>query len=412
MPISSRKSSALIGALALILSALVLVPCALAAPITVNLRVEGSTSTLYEGPVSTEGISSPPGISTPLSGGPHPCDVKDNGEHAEGFGNAGATATTALYDAALTHNLAFNAKWYSSLNDFEVTQIGSDINGGAPEYPSWGYAVNYTTAGVGGCQFQLAAGSEVLWAYNYFNLSQLLSLSGPTSVNAGTPFTVHVTDGQTGQPVSGAAIGTLVAGVTSTSASSPTTDAAGNATITLTQAGTEALKAIREGSVRSNSINLCVHSGNDGTCGTTAPGSGSIAYPIGSTVTPAVVAKVDVPKVLGVLSNHVYAHKHGPRLLGGMVEVPAGATLRQVRISLRRSYRGHCLSFSGSLERFVKAKCHGTSFFSVGSAASFSYLLPARLPVGSYTYDVEAVDSAGRVTRLAAGVSQVRFDVR
>src|SRR5277367_6558043 len=34
---------------------------AVAAPITVNLRVEGSTKTLFEGPVSTEAIL-PPGI--------------------------------------------------------------------------------------------------------------------------------------------------------------------------------------------------------------------------------------------------------------------------------------------------------------------------------------------------------------
>jgi hypothetical protein len=411
MPISSRTSSALIGAVVLIVSALALTPCALAAPVTVNLRVEGSTSTLYEGPVSTEGISSPPGISTPSSGGAHPCDVKDNGEHAEGFGNANATATTALYDAAVTHNLAFDAKWYSSFNDFEVTQIGSDINGGAPEYPSWGYAVNYTTAGVGGCQFQLAAGSEVLWAYNYFNLSQLLSLSGPANVNVGTPFTVHVTDGQTGQPVSGAAIGALTAGVTATSASSPTTDAAGNATITLTQTGAEALKATREGSVRSQALTVCVHNGNDGSCGTSAPGGPAVAG-VGAAVIAPLLPKLDVARVLGITNNHVYARRKAPRLLTGMVEIPSGATLRGIRISLQRRYRGHCLSFSGRLERFVKGKCATTSFFSVGSAASFSYLLPSRLPVGHYTYDIEAVSSTGRVTGLTSGVSRVVFDVR
>jgi hypothetical protein len=416
MPKSSRTFAALIGTLSLLTSISVRVPVASAAPITVNLRVEGSTSTLFEGPVTTDGITSPPGIATATSSEPHPCDVKDNGEHAEGFGNTLATPTAALYAAALSHGLAFDAKWYSSFNDFEVSQVGSDINGGAPEYPSWGYAVNYTTAGVGGCQFQLAAGSEVLWAYNYFNLSQLLSLSGPASVNAGTPFTVHVTDGQTGQPVAGAAIGALSAGVTSTSASSPTTDAEGNAIVTLTQTGTDALKAVHAGSVRSNGLAVCVHNGNDGSCGTSVGGGSTTVTTTTTTTTSGgqtVLPKsVEVARVLGIRSNHTYAPRHAPRLLGGVVTLSAGATLRQVRISLQRSYRGHCQSFSGRLERFVKAKCHSSSFFSVGSAASFSYLLPARLPVGSYTYKIEAVDIAGRVTALASGVSQVRFDVR
>ncbi len=408
MPKSSRKSSALIGALTLVslTGALALAPGASAAPITVNLRVEGSTSTLYEGPISTEAIVSPPGISTTTSPEANACDFKDNGENG-GFGNAAATPTTALYDASLANGLAFNAKWYSAFNDFEVSQVGPDANGGAPEYPSWGYAVNYTTAGVGGCQFQLAAGSDVLWAYNYFNLTQLLKLSGPAAVSTGTPFTVHVTDAQNGQPVAGAAIGTLSAGVTSTSASSPTTDAAGDATITLTQVGTQTLKATHAGSVRSNGLTVCVHNGNDGSCGTTVPGGPVTSTPITTPGTSVVTSTAAVAQIRGVRANHTYARRHGPRLLGGVVNVPGGVTLLRVRISLQRAYRGRCLDFNGRVERFVKAKCHSTSFFGVGSAASFNYLLPARLPAGHYTYDVEAVDSAAHHT-----ATHVTFDVR
>src|SRR5207245_7312821 len=126
----------------------------------------------------------------------------------EGFGAAAATPTAALYTAASANGLAFDASWSTApLNDFFVKQVGSDVNGGEPEFPSWGYAVNFTTAGVGGCQFQLAPGSEVLWAYNYFNLAHLLALSGPSAVSVGAPFTVHVSDGQTGEPISGAKLG-------------------------------------------------------------------------------------------------------------------------------------------------------------------------------------------------------------
>jgi hypothetical protein len=408
MPKARPAVPALIGALVLLASLLVCAASALAIPITVNLRVEGATTTLFEGPVSVEGIVSPPGISTTTTPEAHPCDVKDNGTFAEGFGNSVATPTAALYDAAVSSGLSFDAKWFKSFNDFEVSQVGSDKNGGEAEgFPSWGYAVNDTTAGVGGCQFQLANGSDVLWAYNYFNLGRLLSLSGPASAQVGVPFSVHVSDAQTGQPVGSAALGTYGAGVTNVSTSSPMTDSAGNATITLTQTGTQALKATRDDSVRSNALTICVHNANDGTCG-----SSVISPPPPAGKAPATVQTLSVPKVIGVKGSHTYTRRRAPRLLGGTLEVPAGVTLRQVRISLQRTYRKHCSTFSGSLERFVKAKCNRTSFFAVGSSASFSYLLPTRLPAGKYTYEVQAVDSTGHLTALTPGVSLVRFDVR
>ena len=250
MPRSLRFSLALLAAAVCIGASLLSPAVVRAVPITINLRVEGSAATLFENPVSTEAIL-PPGISTPSGGGAHPCDVKDNGSN-EGFGAAAATPTAALYTAASANGLAFDASWSTApLNDFFVKQVGSDVNGGAPEFPSWGYAVNYTTAGVGGCQFQLAPGSEVLWAYNYFNLSHLLSLAGPATANAGIPLSVRVIDAQTDQPISGAGIGEVANGVTTTIAGSHLSDANGNASISLTRTGVVTLKATRADSVRS-----------------------------------------------------------------------------------------------------------------------------------------------------------------
>jgi len=117
--------------------------------------------------------------------------------------------------------------------------------------------------------------------------------------------------------------------------------------------------------------------------------------------------------VLGVTSGRVYSRRFAPRVLRGVVNVGAGGTLRQVRIRLERRAGRHCFNFSGSRARFVRAKkCGAAAFFSVGSAASFSYLLPARLPVGRYVYDIQAVDSSGRVTGLVGGVSHVVFRVK
>jgi hypothetical protein len=403
MRISHRITFALVAALLLVVVA---TAAAVAAPITVNLRVEGSTKTLFEGPVSTE-APAPPGITTKSSGGPHVCDFKDNGTH-EGFGANGATPTAALFDAATANGLTFDAKWSESLKDFFVTQIGSDIQGGAPEFAAWGYAVNYTTAEVGGCQFLLAPGSEVLWAYNYFNLHHLLKLSAPSTTNAGTSFTVHVSDGQTGEPLAGAAIGRVAEGATAALSPAAVTDASGNANVTLPSAGTVTLKATRAESVRSNGVAVCVHNGNDGTCGTTVPlaAEPKIAPP------PPHAFEGDVAKVSGVKNGAVYGRHAAPRILGGDVEFRAGGTLAHVGISLERRYRGRCFEFSGSRARFVRVRKCAPRFFSVGAAQSFTYLLPARLPSGRYVFEIQAVEGNGARTKLVDGISRVVFQVK
>ena len=86
---------------------------AAAAPITVELRVEGSTSTLYEGPVTTEGTN----FETRSSPAPHPCDYAENGSYESEFANGGpvsGTPTTALRTAALASGLAFDAEWFGN----------------------------------------------------------------------------------------------------------------------------------------------------------------------------------------------------------------------------------------------------------------------------------------------------------
>lgn len=418
---SARKSptplaSFPLALLLLAVFALAGAPSALATPVTVNLRVEGSATTLYEGPITT----SPETIETASSGGPHPCDYASNGPTG-GFANEGAAAgtpTTALHDAAVASGLGFDAKWFGTgpsngdPGDFFISKVGPDENGGPPTFPSWGYAVNYTTANVGGCQIALAPGTEVLWAYNYFNLAHLLVLSGPASVDAGVPFTVHVADGRTGDPIAGASIGTFADGAMSPLGSAPSTDASGNAMVVLPSAGTVALKASQPESVRSNAVGVCVHAGNDGTCGSSliAKSPPSTSTPLGKSAAPAAALAA---RVLGIASGRVYSRRSAPRVLRGSVTLTAGGTLRQVRIRLRRRIGRRCLNFSGSRERFVRSpKCTSAAFFSVGDSQSFSYLLPSRLPAGRYTFDVDAIEASGNVTSLVGGVSHVVFRVK
>jgi hypothetical protein len=403
--------------LALLATLLVLPAAAAASPITVNLRVEGSSTTLYEGPITTSAET----IQTPSSGGSHPCDFASNGssesEFADG-GNPSGTPTTALHDAALASGLAFDAEWFGNSTkggepgDFFVTKVGPDANGGPPTFPSWGYAVGYTTATVGGCQIALAPGSEVLWAYNYFNLTHLLQLSAPPSVSAGAPFAVHVVDGRTGEPVAGASIGEVAGGVTSTIPASPPTDVSGNATISLAATGAFTLKATQPESVRSNGVVVCVHAGNDGSCGTTVSGPGVASAP-GGGAPPAPPAIALQAMVIGIVNGHAYSRRSAPRVLRGIVKVAVGGSLRQVRIRVQRRVGRRCLNFDGRREQFVSSrKCAAARFFSVGDSESFSYLLPRRLPVGRYVYDIDAVEASGKVTRLVGGVSHVVFRVK
>ena len=49
---------------------------------------------------------------------------------------------------------------------------------------------------VGGCQFKVSPGEEVLWAYDMFSKKHILELSGPRRVRAGKTFSVKVVDGQ------------------------------------------------------------------------------------------------------------------------------------------------------------------------------------------------------------------------
>lgn len=406
MPKSSRLRPALAGALTCVAICAAAAPPATATPITVNLRVEGSTTTLFEGPITTDAES----ISTPSSPTPHPCDVADNGSNG-GFGPMSATPTTAVFDAAKANGLAFDATWSNSYNDFFITKVGSDANGGPPTYPSWGYAVNFTTAGVGGCQFQLAPGSNVLWAYDYFNKLHLLYLTGPSSASVGQPVTVKVVDGQNGQPIAAATVG------------GSTTGADGTANVTFSSTGNQSLKASRSDSVRSNALVVCVHNGNDGTCGTSAPaapggggggtsggGSGGAGTaPVTHEQTPYRGPFAVVAEALGVLDGHRYARGRGPRVLGG--KVSSQSPITSVSVSLRRLHHGHCQAYGARSERFMGVPCGTEWFFGVGSGPTFSYLLPQALPLGRYTYDVAATDAAGNRVAPARGTSRVVFYV-
>jgi hypothetical protein len=107
-------------------------------------------------------------------------------------------------------------------------------------------AVQSKSLEVGGCQYKLSPGEEVLWAYDLFAKKHILRLSGPSRVRSRKSFTVKVVDGQTNQPVAGA----TVAG--------KKTNAGGVVKLSYRRIGTKRLKASEPESVRSNQIKVKV----------------------------------------------------------------------------------------------------------------------------------------------------------
>ena len=107
---------------------------------------------------------------------------------------------------------------------------------------------------------------------------------------------------------------------------------------------------------------------------------------------------------LGLGEHQRFARGKGPRELKGIVEADASG-IKDVRLRLTRTVGKRCERFDSVKERWVKAvRCgvENAPFFSIGSSAAWSYLLPAALTKGRYVLDTQTVDGAGNVTRGAS----------
>ena len=362
---------------------------------SVTVRVEGLTETkLLPTQVTLTG--------TPV--------VKDGiPEHA-------CSGTSAVGALQLATGGNWGGPWNGEFKQYEIYAIeGEDhpFEKGASANYYWSFWLDEKEASAGACEAELQPGDRVLFFPACFGTAcppgstspTPLGIEAPASANVGESVPVMVKM-YNAKGEASPAVGATVAGVATTA----TTDSGGHATISFPSAGEFTLRASASESVRDETT-VCVHNGNDGNCGTTLTSSGGSTK--STTPGPPQPTVSDVAKVAGVENGHVYSRRRAPRVLAGVVKVPAGGTLRQVLIRLGRRYRGRCWNFSGSKVRFVRArKCDTASFFSVGGSESFSYLLPARLPKGRYVFDIEGVDSAGHVTKLVSGVSHVVFRVK
>jgi hypothetical protein len=169
---------------------LLAVPVALATPTVVDVRIEGKTETLFEGPVLTDGrnVRGLTDSSAPPQG--HRCNGLNNNQNP----TAGPTPTAASVDAMDLLGLDFDGDWYTDFDDYFLTQWGPDREDiGAGEY--WGVLVNDVFTDVGGCQYELDVGDEVLWVYDAFQGRSRISLYPGGYGGGGVPLTAQATLG-------------------------------------------------------------------------------------------------------------------------------------------------------------------------------------------------------------------------
>src|SRR3954470_9972909 len=225
------------GALAALIAAAALAApaaTAAAAPTTVAVRIEGPSTTIFEGPVT-------PAIQTVDGGdgtGPHKCDGTNGAANL----TAGATATSIMDTAIRGAGRSWQGNFNPSFDDFLVNRIGGTS---ATESQFWGVAVDGKSLEVGGCQAIVKPGQEVLWAFDSFG-KKLLRASGPKQVRAGKVASFKVIDSEKGTPVAGARIG------------GAQTNANGVAKVSYRHAGARRLKAAAPKAIRSKALVLRV----------------------------------------------------------------------------------------------------------------------------------------------------------
>lgn len=364
-----------LGTLA-VLALLALAAPAAASPVTVNLRIEGSAGTVFEGPVTTDAK-----MITTAAGGTHECD----GTNGSTSNPPGGTPTTALDDASIAHSFTWDGTYDSGFADFFVQRIASDGQVGVFGDSFWDVSANRVELSVGGCQLRVNDGDTVLFAWTKFG-EKNLQLTAPAKAQAGTPVSVAVQEyGSNGAlaPAAGASVG------------GATTDASGHATIRFPAAGVQHLKATRSDAIRSNAADVCVYTPGGGACDT--PG-GQPRGAIHDSLPPNVT-------VAGIRNGARFRRGHGPRKLSG--KASDGGGLFQVYFRLIRRTSAGCQWYSSKRSVFTNPHSSCTPRFQrVGSKGSWSYLLPKRLPKGGYTLEEKAVDLAFNAAR-----ARVKFRV-
>ncbi|MBN8866585.1 MAG: hypothetical protein J0H98_03430 [Solirubrobacterales bacterium] len=228
-----------------------------AEPVDVSVRVEGATSTIFDRVVHTDGRQ----LQSASDTEPRTCD----GTNLDANPEPGPVPTAATADAMEIIGQDFDGQWYTTYDDYFLTRWGPDAEDNGNGW-WWGILVNDEYTPVGGCQFRIVDGDEILWVYDAFSGRPMLHLEGPETAIVGEPVSVTVSS-DTGPSYEGATVGGLNAAAVPYPAEVVVpgdSDANGVAGVTFNEPGWKRLKARDPGSsgvddaVASNSIDVCV----------------------------------------------------------------------------------------------------------------------------------------------------------
>ena len=123
----------------------------------------------------------------------------------------------------------------TAFDDFFITSIGGDI------HPILGYTPQFRYHS---CQQEVKQDDEISFAFDAFNANSFLKLTGLPIVALNFPIILIVTDGRTGNPVTGATV------------NGATTDANGKVSVIFMQVGTQEVKATKPGALSNQIIYL------------------------------------------------------------------------------------------------------------------------------------------------------------
>jgi hypothetical protein len=371
----------------------------------VTVRVEGAGATLIPPTL----VATRSGTFSPTFDPAHTCP--------------GTSAAYALELATFVNSTSWSGTFFS-FGDYLVTTIAGET------YPStgsayWSFWYDRAPAQVGICGQQLNPNDEILFFPDCFGncgagyvSPNVLGMSAPTVAEKGSPIAVTATSYASADGTPSPAAGATVSG----GGASTTTSSGGSGQLTFPTVGTFTLRATAAHAIRSEPHTICVHDGNDGNCGTTAPPGGTPTTTsttptttTGGSPSPSATTTNGPPHGhLAIHEGAVFAHGHGPHLILGTIE-PDPTGLRTVALRLfRQVSTGRCEAFNAKRRKFTAGSCgilHAPSF-AIGRSYAFSYLLPSALGPGRYTLQVSAIDGAGKQDGPAPGRNRIVFRVR
>ncbi|MDY6833221.1 MAG: prenyltransferase/squalene oxidase repeat-containing protein [Chloroflexota bacterium] len=231
---------------------------------TINIRVEGQTTTVFSGDVTVWQSRI----------------VADNSSVLHTL--LQPTAIGALDKASQIGGFPYETT--DAYGSLFVTSIAGEANAGTD---GWQYWIDYATPAVGAADFLFSETTppnpphqEEIWGYGGFPLYPLLIESSSYTVDVDESFTITVTD-ESG-PVADATVS--IDGV----AQADLTNASGQVTLALSTDGTVEIHADKDGSVRSERINVTAEEGG----GPPPEPEEDGAISLSSTIAPAIAISV------------------------------------------------------------------------------------------------------------------------